>query len=145
VILNDVLKWPKGTISVEKHIDGNRADYVLKGKNERPILVLESKKNGVYFELPTSLNSTKGIQKIPIEKLISDDSIKDAIFQVKEYAEDLQAPFASICNGKVWIIFKLPPSTKPWKKLPGIVIESINFFINDFTKAVNLLGYESVV
>lgn len=144
-ILNDVLKWPKDPISVELYIDGNRADYVLKGKNNKSLLILESKKNGIYFELPKTQNSKKAFQKIPIEKLITNQEIKKAIFQVKEYAEDLQAPFASICNGKVWIIFKIPPTRKPWKKLPAFVIPNIDYFISEYTHAVNLLGYENVV
>ncbi|MEZ7507347.1 hypothetical protein [Flavobacterium sp. Arc2] len=143
-ILNDVLKWPKDPISVEKFINGNRADYVLKGKNNKPLLILESKKNGIYFELPNGTNTKKGFQKILLETLLTNDEIKKAVFQVKEYAEDLQAPFASICNGKVWIIFKLPPTFKPWKKLSAYVINDIDFFINDLTHAINILGYDSV-
>ncbi len=144
-ILNEVLKWPKDLISVEKHIEGNRADYVLKGKNNKPLLILESKKNDIYFELPNGSNSKNGFQKILLEKLLTNNEINKAVFQVKEYAEDLQAPYASICNGKVWIIFKLPPTFKPWKKLSAFVINDIDFFINDLTHAINILGYESVV
>lgn len=144
-ILSDVLKWPKDPISVEKFINGNRGDYVLKGKNNKPLLILESKKNGIYFELPNGASARKGFQKILLETLLTNDEINKAVFQVKEYAEDLQAPFASICNGKVWIIFKLPPTFKPWKKLSAFVINDIDFFINDLTHAINIPGYDSVV
>lgn len=144
-ILNEVLDWPKSPISVELHINGNRADYVLNGKNKKPLLVLESKKNGTYFDLPLNGNSKNGFQKILVETLITDKEIKKAINQVKEYAEDLQAPFASICNGKVWIIFRLPPTLKPWKKLSAFVIRDIDYFIDNLTHAINTLGHESVV
>jgi hypothetical protein len=143
-ILTDVLKWPRGPISLEFFINGNRADYVLKGISNRPILVIESKKNEIYFELPISPNSKNKFQKIVVEKLLSDDAIKAAINQVKEYAEDILAPFAAICNGKTWILFRVYSPLKPWKKLTAYIINDIDYFIDNYTTAINLLGYESV-
>ena len=143
-ILVEILKWPKNTILNEKYIEGNRADYVLKGKNDRPLLIIESKRNEVYFELPKSINEKNSFQKIAVEKLITDDNIKDAIIQVKEYAEDLLCNFAAICNGKIWIIFRISSNLKPWKKLPAYVIKNIDFFLKDLTLATNVLGYNSV-
>lgn len=144
-ILVDVLKWPKDTIENEKYIEGNRADYILKGKNEKPILIIESKKNEVYFELPSSFNNQDLFQKISVEKLITNENIKNAVLQVKEYAEDLLCNFAAICNGRVWIIFKVSSKLKPWKKLPAIVIKDIDYFEKNLTSAINLLGYNSIL
>jgi len=144
-ILEKILKWPKSKNSVEQYIEGNRADYVLYSKSGHPSLVIESKRSGKYFDLPTNANSKANFQKITIDKLISDDNIKDAIFQVKEYCEDLLCPYGAICNGEVWIIFKIASSNqKPWKKLPAFVIKNLDFFKEDFTNAINLLGYSSV-
>lgn len=143
-ILIDILKWPRETITNEKYINGNRADYVLK-KSDRPILIIESKRNEDYFEVPQNANFKNGYQKISIEKLITDDRIKSAVMQVKEYAEDLLCQFAAICNGKVWIIFRISSNLKPWKKLPAYVIKNISFFIDNLTTAQNLLGYEAVI
>ncbi|MFP5080493.1 hypothetical protein [Pedobacter sp. JCM 36344] len=144
-LLVDILKWPKTTITTEKYINGNRADYVLKDKNERPLLIIESKKNGVYFELPKSANNKELHQKIIIEKLLTDVNIKDAILQVKEYAEDLLCNYAAICNGKVWIIFRIHSNLKPWKKLPAYIIKDLTYFEKNYTTALNLLGYEAVI
>lgn len=144
-ILVDVLKFPKNTISTEKYINGNRADYVIKGKNDKPVLIIESKRNSVYFELPKNSNFDKTYQKITVEKLLSNDDIKSAILQVKEYAEDLGCNYAAICNGQVWILFKAISSVQPWKKLKAIVIKDIDFFIEDYTFAINLLGYNSII
>lgn len=144
-IIKRVLKWPDDPIAVEFYINGNRADYILKGKNDRPLLVIESKRNEHYFELPSDINSSNTHQKILVEKLLTDDNIKEAIFQVKEYSEDLLAPFACISNGKSWIIFKVHSPLKPWKKLTAYVIRDLDFFIDNYTTAVNLLGYNSVV
>ncbi|CAM3907814.1 type I restriction enzyme HsdR N-terminal domain-containing protein [Aquirufa aurantiipilula] len=143
-IIVDILKWPKDTILTEKYIDGNRADYVLKDRNDRPLIIIESKKNSEYFELPKTFNSKEPFQKIILEKLLTDDVIKNAISQVKEYAEDLFCNFAAICNGEVWIIFRIHSHHKPWKKLPAYVIKNLNYFEKNLTEATNLLGYYAV-
>lgn len=143
-ILVDILKWPKDIIQNEKYINGNRADYVLKGKNERPLLIIESKKNGTYFDLPKNANGNKPFQKITVEKLLTDENIKNAIIQVKEYAEDLLCNYAAICNGEVWIIFRVISTLKPWKKLQCLIIKNIDSFINELTFITNILGYAAV-
>ena len=144
-VLEKYLKWPKIASSVEFVIEGNRADYILKNKNNKPVLIIESKKAGIYFELPNNINIKKNFQKIAIDKLLSDENIKSAINQVKEYAEDLLCQYAAITNGLVWIIFKITATNqKGWKKLPAFVIKNLDFFEKDFTTAINLLGYTSV-
>lgn len=144
-ILEKYLKWPKAVTSVEVFHSGNRADYVLYNNSQKPVLIIESKKTGTYFQLPTSLNFKNQFEKIPLEKLISDKHIKEAVLQVKEYCEDLMCQYAAICNGDVWIIFKTTSSNqKPWKKLPAYVIKSLDFFEENYTEAINFLGYTSV-
>ena len=145
-ILIKVLKWSKSEISVEEHIEGNYTDYILKGRNQKPILIIESKKSGKYFDLPDNLNSERNFQKISVDKLITDKNIKNAIIQVKEYCEDLLCNYGAITNGIVWIIFKISPTNqKPWKKLPAFVIRNIDFFKDDYITAINLLGYFNMV
>jgi hypothetical protein len=144
-ILEKYLKWPKDSTAVEKNINGNRADYILYDKGLKPTLVVESKKNGIYFNLPSNYNSGKNYQKIQLKKLLSNQNIKDAVFQVKEYCEDILCEYACICNGFVWIIFKITATNKkPWKKLPAIVIRDLSFFRDNYTEAVNLLSYYNV-
>ncbi|MFN8269477.1 MAG: hypothetical protein U0U33_04355 [Chitinophagaceae bacterium] len=95
--------------------------------------------------MPATFNNSDSFQKISLEKLLSDQNIKDAVTQVKEYCEDLLCQFAAITNGIVWIIFKVTATNqKPWKKLPAIVIKNFDFFESEYTKAINLLGYTSV-
>lgn len=145
-ILEKYLKWPKIDTAVEFYIEGNRADYILKNKSNKPLLVIESKKQGVYFDLPNSFNFSKSYQKISMDKLLSDNNIREAINQVKEYCEDLVCQYGAITNGLVWIIFKTTPTNqKPWKKLPAFVIKDLDFFINDYTTAINILGYTSMI
>ena len=138
-VLEKYLKWPKIASSVEFVIEGNRADYILKNKNNKPVLIIESKKAGIYFELPNNINIKKNFQKIAIDKLLSDENIKSAINQVKEYAEDLLCQYAAITNGLVWIIFKITATNqKGWKKLPAFVIKNLDFFEKDFTTAIKV-------
>lgn len=145
-ILEKYLKWPKNKTSVEVFHNGNRADYVLYNNSQKPVLIIESKKTGNYFELPTSINFKNQFEKITLEKLLTDKRIKEAVLQVKEYCEDLMCQYAAICNGEVWIIFKITSTNQnPWKKLPAYVIKSLDFFENDFTEAINFLGYTSVI
>jgi hypothetical protein len=145
-VIEKFFKWPKDSTSVEKYIEGNRADYILKNKSGKPLLIIESKRENDYFELPNNINSDKNFQKIQLDKLLSDNNIKSAVFQVKEYCEDLLCNYGAICNGHVWIIFKINPTeNKPWKKLPAFVIRNLDFFIDDYTKAINLLGYSSIL
>jgi len=144
-VLEKYFKWPKDNTAVEFHVAGNRADYILKNKIGKPLLIIESKKQDVYFELPQSVNFAKSFQKISIEKLITDRNVRDAINQVKEYCEDLVCQYGAITNGSVWIIFKTTSSNqKPWKKLPAFVIKNLDFFIDEYTTAINLLGYASM-
>lgn len=144
-LLEKYFKWPKDQSSVELFVNGNRADYVLYGSGGKPIIVIETKKKDVYFNLPNQINIKNTYQKLPLEKLLSSDSIKAAVLQVKEYCEDLLCNYAAICNGKTWIIFRVNSSNqKPWKKLPAYVIRDFDFFIKNYTDAINLLGYTSV-
>jgi hypothetical protein len=144
-ILMSLLNWPKTEISVEDHVDGNYTDYLLLGKNRKSVLVIESKRKGKYFELPNNLNAGNNFQKIVVEKLLSDENIKEAMLQVKEYCEDLTCNYACVTNGNVWIFFKVNATNqKPWKKLPAFVIRNLDFFKEDFSTAVNIFGYTNV-
>lgn len=144
-ILKETLKWPVDTIDCEKFIEGDRADYVLNRKNNTPAIIVESKSSSTYFTLPNNPNSGKNFQKITIEKLLTDENIKNAILQVKDYCENLGCNYAAITNGFEWIIFQLNPNNKPWKKLPAFVIRDLKFFRDDYTSAYNLLSYEAIV
>lgn len=144
VIIN-ILNWPKDSTALEFIINGNRADYILYKKNQKPAIVIESKKSGKYFELPKNFNSDSFYQKITVEKLITDKYIKEAVFQVKEYCEDLGCSYGCVSNGFVWIIFNINSTYAPWKKQPAFVIRDLNFFSDNFTTAYNILGYLNIV
>lgn len=144
-ILKDILAWPLESVACEKVIDGSRADYVLKRKNNTPALVIEAKKEDDYFTLPTTPNSKNNYNKILVETLLTNLSIKKAINQVKEYCEELGCSYGAISNGHEWIFFCINPQNKPWKKLPAFVVSRMQFFKEDYILAKNLFGYESII
>ncbi len=144
-ILEKILAWPKSSIACEVITDGVRADYVLKNKAGKTVLVIESKREGVYFELPSFVNSNAHYTKVQMSKLLSDPNIKQAVVQVKEYCEDLGCNYGAITNGYVWIIFLVTPQNAPWKTLPAFVIKNLLFFKDNYTTAINLLGYNAIV
>lgn len=144
-ILIDILKWQKAPLMLEVIKKNSRADYVLYGKNSKPILIIESKKSGSYFELPSNINSTLNYQKISIEKLITIRNLKDAIMQVKEYCEDLGSNYGCICNGNVWVFFCINSPHGPWKQLPAYVIRDNSFFSENYTTAINIFGYHNII
>jgi predicted type IV restriction endonuclease len=58
-IIHDLLSWPKNRVSVEEHVHPGYADYVLKKNNDDAVLVIEAKKEGIFFELPVPYSSNE--------------------------------------------------------------------------------------
>ena len=75
-ILLEILKWRKEPLMLEVINKGVRADYVLYGKSNKPVLIIESKKTGKYFDLPRNINSTLNYQKITLENLLTEKNIR---------------------------------------------------------------------
>ena len=143
-ILIDILNWKKEDLMLEVIHKSVRADYVLKGKNNKPLLIIESKKSGAYFSLPSNINSSLNYQKITLEKLLGDRNLKSAIEQVKEYCEDLGCNYACVCNGNVWVFFCIYSPHGPWKKLPAFVIRDLSFFSENYNLATQIFSYNEI-
>jgi hypothetical protein len=141
-ILHELLSWPKNRVSLEEHIHPGYADYVL-NKGDIPILIIEAKKEGVFFELPIPYTKESS-SYISIKKLISDQNINDAITQVKNYCFESGCEFACITNGHEWIFFKTFEKGKKWDSLQAFVVRDLNFFHQDYTKAINRLSFTAV-
>ena len=99
-ILIECLGWDHNSINSEDCRDGQFADYKL--SLFRPVAVLEAKRTGNYFELPT------GINKIiyPLKSLCKDNaSIKDALQQVSGYCHARGIQIGIVSNGWQFIAF----------------------------------------
>src|SRR5436190_14716470 len=55
-LLHDVLSWPRDGITCEEKVHPGYIDYVLRDKAERAVLLIEAKKEGKYFTLPTKVS-----------------------------------------------------------------------------------------
>src|SRR5712672_3208788 len=75
-ILHDLLVWPRNRVAVEENIHPGFADYILKKPNGDPLIFVEAKKEGIYFELPFPHNPDETSSYISIKKLLTDPHIK---------------------------------------------------------------------
>jgi len=98
--LTDCLGWPRNEIRVEQRLDNTYTDYEV---GIPRALILEAKKEGVYFELPANQAQR------PIASLRSimalDSKAADAIEQVQKYCSMRGTPVAVVCNGHQLIAF----------------------------------------
>lgn len=143
-VVHDFLSWPKNRVAVEEYIDPGYADYVLKKENGDDLLFIEAKKEGVYFEIPLAYSSTETSSYISIKKLISDENIGKAVRQVRNYCFDTGCEYAAITNGHEWIFFKTFERGKRWDDLQAFVIRKLNFFVDEYTKAINSFSFTAV-
>ena len=143
-IIHGVLSWPKTQTFHESYIAPGYADYRLKRPNGEDLLFLEAKREGIYFELPNSFNKLKYSKHILVKTLLTDANIKSAMEQVWAYCMEEGCEFAGITNGHEWIFFKTFEKGKNWRNLKALVIKSNDFFSEEFIKAINILGYESI-
>ncbi|MCU8492736.1 hypothetical protein M2G42_00205 [Vibrio vulnificus] len=143
-VLTDFLFWPENRLSLEEYINPGYADYILKKENGDELIFIEAKKEGVYFEIPVPYSKDETSCYIPIKKLITDKNIKSAINQVRQYCFDSGCEYACITNGHEWIFFKAYDKGKRWDTLNAFVIRSLNFFINEYTRAENNLSYTAI-
>lgn len=145
IVLHDILSWPRNRVAVEEYVKPGFADYVLKKSNDDPLIFIEAKRSGIFFALPYPHKQHELSCYISIGKLLSDDSIREAMTQVRTYCIDTGCEFACITNGHEWIFFKTFEKGKRWETLQAFVLRGLEFFEKEYTKAVNCLSYISII
>ncbi|WP_421173963.1 hypothetical protein [Aeromonas enteropelogenes] len=143
-ILHEFLAWPRNRVAIEEYINPGFADYILKKTNGDDLLFIEAKKEGVYFELPIPHNENETSCYISIKKLISNENIKTTMTQVRNYCFDTGCEYACITNGHEWIFFKCFEKGKRWENLQAFVIRKLDFFIEEYTRAINSLSFVAI-
>ena len=79
-VLYECLGWNREDIQAEEPYDDEYADYTI--YNPRRIMIVEAKRDGIYFEIPT----TKDSLEYSIQSLIRDSGkLKEAIEQAMGY------------------------------------------------------------
>jgi len=95
----DCLGWSRDLALLEDHENGEYADYVLDSQARR--LIVEAKREGLWFELPTGLAR---ISKLDALYALG-GSVARALEQVATYAQQRGTPYAAISNGAQLIAF----------------------------------------
>lgn len=127
VILTDVLRWPKNHITAEHSHGGTYADYVIGRPATR--LVVEAKREGIYFDLPVGV----GPGVVPLSILMESADVEAAIRQVLAYCHERGVPLAAVSNGHQLIAF-LANRVDGVPPLSGraLVFDSLNAIQQDF-------------
>lgn len=144
-LLHDVLGWPRARLLCEEYIKPGYADYVLTRADGKPIVLIEAKREGQYFDLPNSLLGKGPSAYIRVGTLLTDGNISSAIHQVRDYCLTIGCDFAAITNGYQWIFFKTFQTGSDWRELRAYVIGAFEFFSKRFIDAHNNLSYEAIV
>lgn len=143
-ILHDVLVWPRNRVAVEEYVRPGFADYVLKNQGDDPIILIEAKREGMFFTLPAPHDATETSAYISLDKLMTDAVIADAVKQVRGYCVDVGCEYAGITNGYEWIFFKTFERSRRWDLTRGFVIRRLAFFEAEYTRAFNALSYIAI-
>ncbi len=144
LIIHDILSWPRSRIRCETHVNEGFADYVLAHKSNDPALIIEAKRTGYTFQIPADQNSDKLTKYVPVAQLLTDDALAEVINQVRAYAIDQGCEFAVATNGNQWVFFRAFARGKNWKQLRAFVVQSLDWFIDDYTEATNVLAFEAI-
>ncbi len=140
-IFKDCLGWSEHNISRENKIDAGRVDYIFSYQGI-PLIVVEAKRTGAYFEIPkTIINRTYKIKG----SISSVTTLIDAMNQARNYCNDIGCKYAAVFNGYQIVIFTAITIGKSWKDGTCLVINSLDDFKNNFNILWNILAYENVI
>ena len=139
-LLFDCLGWDKSECVAEDRFEGKYSDYSLGTPYQH--LILEAKKEDVYFEVPAGVNDlTFRIQRF------KDDApeVYDAIKQAMGYCQSRGVPFGAVCNGHQLVAF-MASRTDGIPPIEGraLVLNSHQQMLEHFLKLWNCLSREGV-
>lgn len=99
-LIFECLYWPRESVSMEDSHNGDYSDYTL--STRRPAVIIEAKKEGVYFQVP--IGQKRRMYKIST-LLRGNSDLKKAIEQVAGYCQSRGVPLAVVCNGHQLVAF----------------------------------------
>ena len=132
----DCLGWSRDDVYLEEPHDGKYADYTF--LFPRKLLIVEAKKEGVYFDLPAGPpRLEQSIQSL----LKTTPELRAAMGQVARYCQQRGVPYAAVTNGHQLIVFVASRSDgKPPFEGVGIVFSSLRQMRDSFIDLWNLLS-----
>lgn len=139
-ILRDCLDWDENFIVRENSTPAGFSDYELH-INNIPVIVIEAKKEGEYFEIPANKKS----RNYKISGAISTvDNLMVALNQVHNYAVEIGCKYAAVFNGYQLVLFSAISIGKPWRDGFCLVYNSLEDIKNNFNQFWNILAFQNV-
>ena len=139
-LFTECLGWEASDIVVEDSCEETYADYVFRAPS--PILVIEAKKEGDYFDIPTGAVK---IQRV-IKSLARDSkSLRLALDQVSVYCHKRGVPLGAVCNGHQLVAFVATRNdgTSPMEG-KAVVFVSFDHMVEEFTELWNCLSKPAI-
>lgn len=134
------LGWNEENIIREEHTDAGFVDYIFKTP-DISFFVLEAKKNGVSFELPSNLTN----RRYKIGATISTDkSLIGAIEQAQRYCVEKGLRFGIVSNGSQFVIFEAFKYGASWRDGKCMLFYGFEDILENFTLFWNILNKSSV-
>ncbi|WP_395625218.1 hypothetical protein [Thermomonas sp.] len=141
-VLVESLGWHEYAIEREPHVSDPHGfvDYVL--LISRPAFVLEAKKHGIQFKLP----SVKKQRSFKIGGVLSEDAtLKEALLQCKAYGVSKGTSFCCVSNGTQYIFFRSHSDLGlKFEDHQAVVFDGVDDLLNNFGLFYSLLGFDSV-
>jgi hypothetical protein len=143
-LLHEVLCWPHDCVKCEEKVHLGYIDYILRDKADRAVLLVEAKKETKHFVLPSKLTKTSALRIVRLRTLATDSSIAAAVHQAAQYCPEIGCQYACVTNGHEFIIFRSFIPGKHYLDADALVIPSLAFFSDHYTRAYNLLGFDGI-
>ncbi|WP_224240833.1 ATP-binding protein [Hyalangium gracile] len=124
---------------------GTFLDYEL-WDNERPWMLIESKRAGDPFKLESSARSSTTTEFHDIGRLLRSGGrdLKEAFTQAAEYCNNCGIPLACITNGVQWLFFRgLSSPDRPWHHGVALTFATMDEVINRFDTFFMSIGRTS--
>jgi len=140
-LLFDCLGWDREDCKAEDRLNGTFTDYSL--HCPECLLIVEAKKEGIYFELP--LGATKILYDINYFLRYS-APVYEAIIQALQYCQSRGTPFGMVCNGHQIICFMgSRVDGRPPEQGKALVFDSLESLKRHFLRAWQCLSKQGIV
>lgn len=141
-ILREVFDWPESEIRREEHSPAGFLDYSLHVNNRR-FVVVEAKKEGTSFVLPTGALALDMPYKLS-GAIATNRPLADAIAQARSYCSEEGIRYAIVTNGYAWVLFRALREDIPWREGSALVFPSIDYMVRNFSAVWNRVSYQAI-
>lgn len=143
VLIHQCLGWDRRYIRVEEKTDEGYTDYTF--SIIRPVLILEAKRTGKYFNLPVKSNGKDGRKYLLKNLCKSNENLQTAIEQVRNYCNSKGVEYGAVFNGSELVVF-VANRTDGCAVMDGnaLVFRNLKDMKENFLELWNLLSFDAV-